>query len=188
MCVCVYRYHSPTVTSVQSHISSISGCRITLEWLSCSSLLIPSQMRRMAGPTGPPPAKTRGALRVGATGVSGATEQMAAASEAAGEFCSAEAPRRREPDYCRPMEPSPSRRIEWDTVQQDAWVPLDRRRQNFIKCPCKPRAIQLFLLDLKYWRWLQGLAFSPSCFFFFQLNNLLVFSAFRLPLPTRRHR
>ncbi|KAK5905874.1 hypothetical protein CgunFtcFv8_001791 [Champsocephalus gunnari] len=41
-------------------------------------------MRRTAGPTGPPPAKTRGAPRVGATGASGATGRTEEASEAAG--------------------------------------------------------------------------------------------------------
>lgn len=84
------------------------------------SLLIPSQMRRTAGPTGPPPAKTRGALRVGATGASGASEQMVEASEAAEESCSAEAQRRREP-ACYPLtEPSPNLRIENENMLQDA--------------------------------------------------------------------
>ncbi|PWA21947.1 hypothetical protein CCH79_00015565, partial [Gambusia affinis] len=68
----------------------------------------PYVMRRAVVPTGPPPAKTRGALRVGATGASGATEQTAEASEAAEEFYSAEARPRKEPASCPLTEPSPN--------------------------------------------------------------------------------
>lgn len=69
---------------------------------------------------GPPPAKTQGVPRVGVTGASGETEQMAEESEAAGEFCSAEARQKREPDCCPQMEPSPNLRIKSEILQQDA--------------------------------------------------------------------
>lgn len=111
------------------------------EWLYCPALLIPSQMRRTAGPTGPPPAKTPGAPRVGATGVSGATVQIAAASAAVGEFCSAEARQKREPDCCPPVEPNHNRRIESETVRQEAGPPPEKEDFNIIsKYPCKPWA------------------------------------------------
>lgn len=105
-------------------------------------------MRRTAGPTGPPPAKTPGAPRVGATGASGATEQMAAASAAAGESCSAEARRRREPDCCPPVEPNHNPRIESETAQQEAGTPPERK--TVTSSPSIPASHELLLFFLDY--------------------------------------
>lgn len=88
---------------LQQHVYVDSYCPL-------SPLLTPSQTRRTAGPTEPPPAKTPGAPRVGATDASGATGRTAEASAAAEGFCSAEARRRRGPVCCPPMEPNPNRR------------------------------------------------------------------------------
>lgn len=83
-------------------------------------------MRRTDDPTVPPPAKTRGGPRVGVTGVSGETEQMAEASEAAGSF-SAEARQKREPDCFPPTEPNRNRKIENEATQQEARNTPERR-------------------------------------------------------------
>lgn len=102
-------------------------------YLLCSALLIPSQMRRTAGPTELPPAKTPGALRVGATGASGATERIAEASVAAVESCSAEARRKREPDCCPPVEPNHNPRIESETEQQETGPTLRGRLYHHLQ-------------------------------------------------------
>lgn len=101
-------------------------------------------MRRTAGPTGPPPAKTRGVPRVGATGASGATERTAGASAAAAEFCSAEARRRRGPDCCPPTEPNPNPRTGGEATQQDAWTTAGRGQRDVISTYlCEPWAAPL---------------------------------------------
>lgn len=76
-------------------------------------------MRKTDDPTAHPPAKTRGGPRVGVTGVSGETEQMAEALEAAGSF-SAEAQQKREPDCFPPTEPNRNHKIENEAAQQEA--------------------------------------------------------------------
>lgn len=83
-------------------------------------------MRKTDGPTAPPPAKTPGGPRVGVTGVSGETEQMAEALEAAGSF-SAEAQQKREPDCFPPTEPNRNHKIEIEATQQLARNTPERR-------------------------------------------------------------